>query len=396
MARFILGRLFSSVIVLWIIVTISFFLMRFAPGSPFDEEKATTPDNVASQWIKYDMGIEVVTPEAGTVIDSAPLTEGVEYEEGTYLATVEATGPVRFGFFTVRDVAPRQYKFEFPVDAELIYLGAKKGATLDTAGRVAVMPKTAWQQYSDSIGNYVQLEFGDSYDGDRSVKENILAALPVSAELGFYALIFALFFGIGSGLLAGLKQNTPIDYTVMSGAMVGMSVPTMVSGPLFIAIFALSLGWLPPSGWNPIEGSEWSAWHYRVLPALTLGLVYTAYFARITRGGMLEVIRADYIRTARAKGVKESKVVLRHAIKGAILPTVTYLGPAIAGIVSGSVVVEMVFGIPGLSKYFVEPAIARDYPMVLGVVVVYSSLLILMNMLVDIAYTFLDPRVTLD
>ncbi len=386
MIRFILGRLFGSLVVLWVIVTLSFFLMRFAPGGPFDEERPLPPNVKANRWLLYDMGNEVTTPAAGIVTERADVTVGVEYPEDTWLATLQP------------DDGAAPIRFLLPNDGSLEALPVSVGDHLEAGARIAVVPKTAWQQYFDSVGNYLALDFGVTFtsEGERTVSEELAAAFPISMELGVYALIFALIFGVSTGLIAGLRQNTWVDYSIMSGAMLGLSIPTMVSGPLLIAIFIEGVSWFPYGGWDPAPGSEWAAWQYKVLPVVTLGLVYTAYFARLTRGGMLEIVRSDYIRTARAKGLRDGRIVTRHALKGALLPTVSFLGPAMARIVTGSVVVERVFGIAGLSEYFVTPALNRDYPMVLGVVVVYSVLLIAMNLVVDIAYTLLDPRVSYD
>ena len=383
MLRFIARRLFGAALALWVIVTLSFFLMRFAPGGPFDEERQLAPAAKANRWLAYGMGLELTTPEPAVVVAVADLRLGREYPEGTWLATLRPTAPG----------APER-RVAMPHDATLEDLPLTAGATLPAGARLAVVPKTGWQQYVDAIGRYLVLDFGVTFSsaGERTVAEEIARALPISLELGLWALAFALLLGVTLGLLAGLRQNTWVDYTAMSGAMLGISIPTMVTGPLLIAVFVLGLGWLPYGGWDPPAGSPWSPFAYRVLPVVTLGLVYAAYFARITRGGMLEVIRADYIRTARAKGLSERQVVLRHALKGALLPTLSFLGPAFARIVTGSVVVERVFGIAGLSEYFVTPALNRDYPLVLGVVVVYSALLLFMNLLVDLAYALLDPR----
>ncbi len=390
MLRFILGRIWGSLIVLWVIVTLSFFLMRFAPGGPFDEERPLPPNVKANRWLLYDMGNEVTAPVPGIVTERADLEIGAEYDEGTWLATLRPD--------PVDGRQPDDVRFTLPNDGSLEALPIDVGDRLDAGARIAVVPKTAWEQYFDSIGNYLTLDFGVTFtsEGERTVSEELSAAFPISMELGVYALIFALIFGVSTGLIAGLKQNTWVDYSVMSGAMMGISIPTMVSGPILIAIFVEGLTWFPYGGWEPPPGSDWASWQYKVLPVVTLGLVYTAYFARLTRGGMLEIIRSDYIRTARAKGLRDGRIVTHHTLKGALLPTVSFLGPAMARIVTGSVVVERVFGIAGLSEYFVTPALNRDYPMVLGVVVVYSVLLIAMNLLVDIAYTILDPRVSYD
>lgn len=382
MLRFLIRRLFGAAITLWVIITASFFLMRFAPGSPFDQERALPASVKANRWLLYGMGHEVTTPVAGRITAVSERELGAEYDEGTWLATLLADDGA-------------EHRFTMPNDGSLEALPLVVGGELAAGGRVAVVSKTPWQQYTSALGRYLTLDFGVTFTsgGERTVMEELSHAFPVSLELGVYSLIFALIFGVTLGLVAGLRQNTWIDYTAMSGAMLGISIPTMVSGPLLVAIFCIGLGWLPYG--DPPAGAEYSTFSYRVLPVITLGLVYTAYFARITRGGMLEVIRSDYIRTARAKGLSDARVVTRHALKGAILPTVSFLGPAMARIVTGSVVVERVYGIHGLSEYFVKPALDRDYPLVLGTVVIYSALLIVMNVLVDIAYTFLDPRVKL-
>jgi len=180
----------------------------------------------------------------------------------------------------------------------------------------------------------------------------------------------------------------------MSFSMLGISIPSIVLGPVLIFVFIIWLQWLPAhGGW---ESGLWTGWGQKILPSLTLGLAYAGVFARLTRGGMLDVVRQDFIRTARAKGLSNGTIIWRHAFRGAIVPSVTFLGPAVAHLLVGSVVVETVFNVPGISKYFVESALNRDYPMVMGVVVLYSTLLVLFNLLVDFAYAFLDPRVILD
>ena len=220
-----------------------------------------------------------------------------------------------------------------------------------------------------------------------TVGELIAESFPVSLTLGGLALLFALCFGITAGIIGAIKQNTVWDWSATAVALVGISVPNFVLGPLLVLIFALGLGWFPPA--------RWEGWSTMVLPAVTLGLAYAAYIARLTRAGMLEVIRTDYIRTARAKGLSEWRVVVRHALKGALLPVVTYLGPATARIVTGTVVIEKIFQVPGLGYYFVQSALDRDYSMVLGVVTFYAVILMVMNLVVDVVYTWLDPRVRL-
>ena len=229
---------------------------------------------------------------------------------------------------------------------------------------------------------------GPSMRTDRMVLDGLLAGLPFTLQLGLQALLLALLIGVPAGMYAGLRQNSMADYTTMTFAMVGVAVPNFVLGPILILIFALGLGWFRAGGWNTFADS--------ILPTITLSLYYAAYIARLTRGGMLEMIRKDFIRTARAKGLGESIIVFRHALKGTLLPVVSYLGPAFAALLTGSVVVEKIFSIPGIGTRFVESALNRDYNMVLGTVIIYSSFLVSLNLLVDIVYTWLDPRVSYD
>ena len=243
-----------------------------------------------------------------------------------------------------------------------------------------------WVQYGRYLQNLVQLDLGPSYKyPDRTVNEIIAEGFPVSLQLGASALAFALFLGIPGGVLAAFKHGGIIDRLTMSVIVVGISVPTFVLGPLFVFVFALTLYWFPPA--------LWGTWDQMVLPAVTLGLPYSVYIARLTRAEMLEVLSQDYIRTARAKGVSEFRILWKHALKGAMLPVVSFLGPAVADITTGSIVVEKIFAIPGLGRYFVESAFSRDYTTVLGTVVFYATLLIVANLAVDLAYRFLDPRI---
>ncbi|MFB6350505.1 MAG: ABC transporter permease [Bradymonadaceae bacterium] len=229
---------------------------------------------------------------------------------------------------------------------------------------------------------------GPSMKTDRLVLEGLLAGLPFTLQLGLQALLLALVIGVPAGMYAGLRQNTMADYTTMTFAMVGVAIPNFVLGPILILIFALGLGWFRAGGWNTFADS--------ILPTITLSLYYAAYIARLTRGGMLEMIRKDFVRTARAKGLTEKVIVFRHTLKGTLLPVVSYLGPAFAALLTGSVVVEKIFSIPGIGTRFVESALNRDYNMVLGTVIIYSSFLVTLNLLVDIVYTWLDPRVSYD
>lgn len=229
-------------------------------------------------------------------------------------------------------------------------------------------------------------DLGPSIKQQAEVSEIIAAAVPYSLKIGGLAIVFALLIGVPIGLIAGLKQNTWVDYLTMSIAMFGVSVPSFVLAPLLIMVFASQLGWFRSGGWY----SSYDA----ILPAFSLGLYYAAYVARLTRGGMLEIVRQDYIRTARAKGLAERVVVVRHAMRGAMLPVVSFLGPAFASVLTGSVVIEKVFNVPGLGTFFVDAAFNRDYFLVLGVILVYSILLIVLNFIVDLLYTVLDPRVS--
>jgi oligopeptide transport system permease protein len=234
----------------------------------------------------------------------------------------------------------------------------------------------------------VKLEFGPSYKyPDRQVKEIIAQGFAVSAELGGWALLLALLIGIPVGTIAAVRQNQAVDFTAMTLALAGVSVPNFVLGPVLVLLFALTLLVLPAALWSGPES--------RILPVLALCVSYVAYIARLTRAGMLEVLRQDYIRTARAKGLAERVVVVKHALKLGVLPVVSYLGPAAARVIMGSIVIEQIFAIPGLGRYLVVGAVNRDYTLVMGVVLFYASFLLVLNLLVDLAYSWLDPRVEL-
>jgi oligopeptide transport system permease protein len=240
------------------------------------------------------------------------------------------------------------------------------------------------------LGNYVwnlvrgDLGLSTKYP-NRTVNDLIADGLPATLSLGVCALAWALLLGIGAGIIGAIRQNTVWDYSFMTLAMVGISLPTFVLGPVLVLLFALTVYALPPAGWGGMR--------HLVLPALTLGTAYAAYIARLTRAGMLEVVRSDFVRTARAKGLSESTIVVRHMLRGGLLPVVTYLGPATAHLLVGSVVVEKIFATPGIGPYFVDAAFNRDYFVVMGIVVLESSFLLIMNLLVDLAYGFMDPRI---
>ena len=301
MFRFILRRFFETIPVLFIIATLTFFMMRLAPGGPFDTEKATTPE--------------------------------------------------------IRKMLEAHYGLDKPL----------------------------FRQYVDYLGHLIRGDFGPSFKyANWTVNELIAGAFPVSLELGCYALALAMTIGLSAGIIASLRPNTATDYAPMSLAMLGICLPTFVLGPLLILVFGLALGWFNTSGWFFAAD--------RVLPALTLGGYYTAYLARLSRGGMLEVLHQDFIRTARAKGASEWRVVFKHAIRGGLLPVISFLGPAMAGLLTGSLVVETIFQIPGLGRFFVMAAFNRDYTMVMGTVLFFAVLIIMLNLLVDIAQVWLNPK----
>jgi oligopeptide transport system permease protein len=248
------------------------------------------------------------------------------------------------------------------------------------------LDKPWYQQYGMMIWNVVRGDFGDSlkYEG-QSVNEIIRRHLPYSAILGFCSYLLALFIGLTAGLIASLKQNSKFDYGAMSVSMTGQSVPNFVIGPILVLIFSFGLYLLPPARYNGILSL--------IMPVITLAAIYAAYIARLTRAGMLEVLRSDYIRTARAKGLSEWTVLLRHALKGGLIPVVSYTGPALAGLLAGTVVVEKVFAYPGLGSVFIQALLNRDEPLILGIVAFLSIMIMIFNLLVDISYAFLDPRI---
>jgi oligopeptide transport system permease protein len=247
------------------------------------------------------------------------------------------------------------------------------------------LEKPLHEQYFLYLGNLLQGDLGPSFKYmGWEVSELIAKAFPVSAQLGLFSLLIALVLGLPAGVLAALRKNSVYDYCLMTTAMLGICLPTFVMGPLLILLFSSWLGWLPPLGWYSFGDM--------ILPSLTLGLFYGAYIARLTRAGMLETLNQDYIRTARAKGASPIRVVLRHAIKGGLLPVVTFLGPAFAGLISGSFIIESIFFIPGLGRFFVTAAFNRDYTMVLGTVLFYACLIIILNLVVDLIQASLDPK----
>jgi oligopeptide transport system permease protein len=307
MISFVLRRLMSAVPTIFIVVTISFFLMRFAPGGPFNLERPLPPQTMAN---------------------------------------IMAT-----------------YKLDQPL----------------------------FSQYLSYLGNALTGDLGPSFIyKDNTVSELIGKALPYSVELGAYAILLALIGGVTLGTIAALRQNGIIDFILMSFATIGVTVPNFVVGPVLTLIFAVMLSWLPAGSWG--DGS----FRFLLLPVIALALPQLAVFARLTRGAMIEALHTDHIRTARAYGLPPRVVVITHALRGAMLPVVSYLAPCAAALLTGSAVIETIFTIPGVGRYFVLGALNRDYPLVMGTVILVAVFVILFNLLVDIAYGLLDPRVRND
>ena len=246
--------------------------------------------------------------------------------------------------------------------------------------------QTIWQQYVSYLGDVVRGDFGPSFKySGRTVNELIAAGLPITAELAFYAMIVALVIGLLAGIGAAVRPNTAQDYIPMTAAMIGICMPSFLLGPLLVLVFGINLEWLPVSGWGDIPGDK-------ILPSITLGAGFAAYIARLSRGGMLEVLSQDYIRTARAKGLSETLIILKHALRGGLIPVVAFLGPAFAGLLSGSFVVETIFQIPGLGRFYVQAAFNRDYTLILGMTIFLSTLIIVFNLLSDMLAIWLNPK----
>ncbi len=263
------------------------------------------------------------------------------------------------------------------------------------------------EQLGRWIWDAIRFDFGPSYASRAQTVNDILArTFPISFQLGVLALLLALCIGIPMGTIAAMKQNSIIDYGATFVAILGVSMPTMVIGPLLMWVFALTLGWLPAARWGTdytqlylgffpnIFSSKF--WLHAILPSVTLGLAYSASIARLTRASLLQVIREDYMRTASAKGLPQRRVIILHGLRNSLIPVATVLGPMFAGIVTGSMVVEQIFGIAGMGKYFVTSVTNRDYPLIMGAVLLYSVLLVAANLLVDISYAWLDPRIRYD
>lgn len=288
---------------------------------------------------------------------------------------------VTFSFFIIRVAPGGPFSSEKKVSPEIM------ANLLHKYG----MDEPLMTQYLKYMGNVLKGDLGPSLKNkDFTVNQLIGSSMPNSVLLGVTALVIALVFGTLAGLISAVKQNTWPDYLCMSIASLGISIPTFVVGPVAVLIFAMKLKWLPTSGWITSKAGLATL----VMPAMTLAFPYFSSITRLTRSSVLEVLRSDYVRTAHAKGLKKSDVMFRHVLRGALLPIVTYLGPAFAGIVTGSVVIEQIFLVPGIGKHFVNSALNRDYYLIIGTVIVYSLILVLMNFIVDVLYGFLDPRIS--
>ena len=263
-------------------------------------------------------------------------------------------------------------------------------AVLENMNKAYHLDEPVWMQFGRYLWGLAHFDFGPSMKyKDFSVTELIVQGLPVSIEVGVWAMVFATFAGIGLGMAGALRRNGVTDLTAGIVAMVGVAIPTFVIGPVLQIVFGLQLHWFPIAGW---DGSLDAA----ILPVFVLALPNIAYISRLTRGSMIETLRTNYVRTARAKGIGPRRVIWKHAMTGAMLPVIAYLGPATAITVTGSVIIEQIFGIPGIGRYFVEGASNRDYPLVMGVTILYGSIVILANIVTDVMRGFLDPKVSYD
>ena len=248
------------------------------------------------------------------------------------------------------------------------------------------LDQPVWRQYISYLGDILSGDFGPSfkYPG-RSVNELIMAGIPITAELAFYAMLVALGIGILSGVGAAIRPNTLQDYAPMTLAMIGICMPSFLLGPLLVLVFGIELEMVPVSGWGDIPGDK-------ILPSITLGTGYAAFIARLSRGGMLEILSQDFIRTARAKGLSERTVIIKHALKGGLIPVIAFLGPAFAGLLAGSFVVETIFQIPGIGRFYVQAAFNRDYTLILGMTIFLSTLIVIFNLISDLISIWLNPK----
>lgn len=285
---------------------------------------------------------------------------------------------VTISFFLIRVAPGGPFDLERPLEAKV----------MENLNKIYHLDKPLWEQYTVYLSNVMQGDLGPSfYYRDFTVNELFMSGLPISVEIGGYALLLALLVGGFMGTMAALRQNKGVDYTVMTIATMGITIPNFVVAPILTLILGVYLGWLPVGGWNN------GAWANKILPIITLSLPQIAVVSRLTRGSMIEALRSHHIRTARANGLPSWMVVIVHALRGAILPVVSYAGPASAALLTGSVVIETIFGIPGIGRHFVLAALNRDYTLVMGTVIVVALFILVFNLVVDVLYAWLDPRV---
>ncbi len=348
MGRYIVRRLIYLVAVLVVVSGITFGLMHAVPGGPFDREKALPAETIANLEKRYHL--------------DQPLLK----QYGSYL-----------------------YEVMIP------HISTQPpGTSLMDDYLLNIKLGGIWVKW---------MNFGPSYTSRiRTVNDIFREQLPISAQLGLMALLVALVIGMPLGIFSALKQNTIFDYLAMSVAIFGVSVPVIVLGPILIWIFGVTLQWFPPTGWGAQppyvlgflpSNLSWNFFKYAIMPSVALGLGSSAIIARLTRASLLQVVREDYIRTARAKGLKERLIITRHALKNSLIPVVTILGPMFAALVTGTFVTELTFGIPGMGRYFVTSITNRDYPVIMGTILLYALFLVIANLLVDIVYAYLDPRI---
>ena len=351
MLRFIARRLLGAIPTLLIIIIMAFFLMRVAKGGPFDQERKLPPEIEKNILAAYDL--------------DKPLLQQF----------IDVNGFVCTAFLT------GSHDEASATSHGLSYDGTKY---VNAEGRQV-------RCLGGYLGKLLGGDFGPSYKyKDFTVAELIADGAPVSALLGISAMLLATVIGLTLGTIAALRQNTASDFSIMTIAMIGITIPSFVMAPILTLILGVNLGWLPVGGWN--EG----ALPNMVLPVISLSLTQIAVISRLTRGSMIEVLRSNYVRTARAKGLPEHLVITRHAMRAAILPLISYLGPATAGIVTGSLVIEQIFNLPGIGKYFINGALQRDYTLVMGVIILYASLVIALNLVADVLYGLLDPKIRYD
>jgi ABC-type dipeptide/oligopeptide/nickel transport system permease component len=348
MAAYIARRLLHVLVVLFVVSVVTFGLMHSVPGGPFDREKALPKEMIENLNARYHL-------------DDPLWKQYLQYMYDVMIPHFTITPPT--------NALTDDFLVEFKIGA-------------------------VWFRW---------MNFGPSFfSRSRTVNDIFRDNLPISAQLGVMAILVALVIGVPLGIIAGLKQNSMLDYLSMGVAIVGVSVPVIVLGPLLIYVFGVNLGWLPPTGWGTKppymlgflpDKWGWDFFKYAVMPSISLGLGSSAIIARLMRASLLQTIREDYIRTARAKGLRESRVISRHALKNSLIPVTTILGPLFAALVTGTFVAEQIFGIPGMGRYFVTSISNRDYPVIMGTILLYAFLLVISNLVVDIAYGFLDPRI---